>query len=251
MNWFGRANQLGIPKEEAERLAAASQPRRATSRASQIPPLIRDGCRRGGANHTASASWRRRGRTQRAIMPMGGPQTAVGSARARGCHGTNDRGRHGGEGMGVGDGDGIRRRHGEIPYVSCRAGSWASGTPYASYTGGGQAVGGGLVETQACVTPRPVKIPTKRTLGFSAIHWLAGSVSDKRDLRAYVCGRYFTFASRVSTINSCLKQGRLTGCGTGSPLKKVPESARVKPNIRTPSCGDWRVLRALTSPRNP
>ena len=27
MNWFGRANQLGIPKEEAERLAAAATPR--------------------------------------------------------------------------------------------------------------------------------------------------------------------------------------------------------------------------------
>jgi len=85
--------------------------------------------------------------------------------------------------------------------------------------------------------PRPVKIPTKRTLGFSAIHWLAGSVSDKRDLRVYVCGGYFTFASRVSTINSCLTQGRLTGSGTGSPLTKGPESARVKPKNQDPKLG--------------
>jgi len=34
--------------------------------------------------------------------------------------------------------------------------------------------------------PRPVKTPRRRTLGFSAIHWLAGSVSDICDLYVYV-----------------------------------------------------------------
>ena len=33
---------------------------------------------------------------------------------------------------------------------------------------------------------RPVKTPRRRTLGFSAIHWLAGSVSDICDLYVYV-----------------------------------------------------------------
>jgi len=82
---------------------------------------------------------------------------------------------------------------------------------------------------------RPVQIPSKRTSGFLAIPWLAGLVSNKGDSRAHVCGRYFTSASRVSAMNSCLTQGRLTGSGTSSPVTKVPESARVKLKVRTTS----------------
>jgi len=88
---------------------------------------------------------------------------------------------------------------------------------------------------------RPVKTRRRWTLGFSAIHWLAGSVSDICDLYAYVSRRYSHFDISVSTIDSSFRQEPLKGSGI-VPLHEIARRAR--PMLKTGNLiwRDWRVL---------
>jgi len=68
-------------------------------------------------------------------------------------------------------------------------------------------------------------------LGFWAIIWLEGSVSDICEKYEYVSAGYLTFTSRGSTVDSCLMLEHVARFGTVSPHTRVPESASGKLQI--------------------